>query len=52
VREIVGGLSRILIDIYDPVSDMAGTCVAIGYIKAGIDAVIETIVIGPVSNDS
>jgi len=49
--EIIGRLSYISINIYDPVGDIAGICIAIGYIKARIDTVIETIIIGPISDD-
>jgi hypothetical protein len=50
VGEIVGGLSRTSIDICDPAGDIIGACVAVRGVKAGIDAVIETVVVGPVSD--
>jgi hypothetical protein len=50
VGEIVGGLSRTSIDICDPAGDITGVCVAVRGAKAGIDAVIETVVVGPVSD--
>jgi hypothetical protein len=52
MREIVSGLSRILINIYDPIGDIIGACVVGRGIKAGINAVIKTIIIGLVSNSS
>jgi hypothetical protein len=50
VGEIVGGLSRISIDICDPIGDIIGVCIVRRGAKAGIDAVIETVVIGLVSD--
>jgi hypothetical protein len=50
VGEIISGLSRILINICDPIGDIIGVYVAIRGIKAGINAVIKTIIIGPISN--
>jgi len=52
VGEIISGLSRILINICDLISNIIGVCVAVRGAKAGIDAVIETIIIGLVSNSS
>jgi hypothetical protein len=48
--EIVSRLSRTLINICDPAGDIIGVCVAIRGAKAGINAIIETIIIGPISN--
>jgi len=50
VGEIVSGLSRISIDICDPIGDIIGTCVVGRGAKAGINAVIETVIIGLVSD--
>ena len=50
--EIISRLSRISIDICDPIGDIIGVYIAIRGTKAGIDTVIETIVIGPISDSS
>jgi hypothetical protein len=52
VGEIVSGLSHILINICDPASNIIGVFIAIRGTKAGINAVIKTIVIGPISDSS
>jgi hypothetical protein len=50
VGEIISGLSHTLINICDPAGNIIGTYVAIRGAKAGINAIIETIIIGPISN--
>jgi hypothetical protein len=50
--EIVSGLSYILINIYDPIGDIIGVYIVRRGAKAGINAVIKTIIIGLVSNSN
>jgi hypothetical protein len=50
--EIISRLSYILINIYDPIGDIIGVYIAIRGIKAGINTIIKTIIIGPISNSS
>jgi hypothetical protein len=50
MREIVSGLSYILINICDPIGNIIGAYIVERGVKAGINAVIKTIIIGLVSN--
>jgi hypothetical protein len=50
--EIISRLSHILINICDPAGNIIGAYIAIRGAKAGINAIIKTIIIGPISNSS
>jgi hypothetical protein len=50
VGEIVSRLSYILIDICNPAGNITGVYIAVRGIKAGIDTVNKTVIIGPISN--
>jgi len=52
VREIVSRLSYILINICDPIGNIIGIYIVRRGIKAGINTIIKTIIIGLVSDSN